>query len=211
MSYPLLGVLGGTFDPVHLGHLRPALDVMQALNLERIRFLPNREPPHRQATWLNTAQRKQLLEIAIAEVAGFELDTRELEREGKSYMVDTLESLRADYPGHALCLILGMDAFSSLHQWHQWQRIPQLCHLIVTTRPGYAWPAIAELEPLKERRISTALELRQAVAGRILLQLVTPLDISASAIREHLEQGHDVKYLVPDSVYQPLLEIAQTL
>ena len=204
---PLLGILGGTFDPVHFGHLRPALDVKQALDLEQVRFLPNSIPPHREQPWLDSATRRSLLELALQEMPCFELDCRELEREGKSYMVDTLASLRADFPDHHLCLILGMDAFAGLYQWHQWQRILEQCHLVVTGRPGFDWPSAPELQILEACRTSDVNELKQAEAGLILLQSVTQLDISASEIRKQLQAGLDIRYLLPEAVRLKLLEI----
>ena len=119
----MIGILGGTFDPVHFGHLRPALEVMQALALEEIRFIPNRLPPHREPPWLDADTRRRLLQIAIAQTPGFVLDERELQRDGPSYMVDTLQSLRVDFPDSALCLVIGMDAFAGLPRWHRWQEI----------------------------------------------------------------------------------------
>ena len=204
---PLLGILGGTFDPVHFGHLRPALDVMQALDLEQVRFLPNSIPPHREQPWLDAATRKSLLELALQEMPGFELDCRELERGGKSYMVDTLASLHEDFPDHHLCLILGMDAFAGLHQWYQWQRILEQCHLVVTGRPGFDWPSAQELQALEACCTSDASELKQAEAGLVLLQSVTQLDISASDIRKQLKAGLDIRYLLPEAVRLKLLEI----
>ncbi|MDA3869608.1 MAG: nicotinate-nucleotide adenylyltransferase [Gammaproteobacteria bacterium] len=209
-SKPLLGILGGTFDPVHFGHLRTALDVMQALDLEQVRFLPNSVPPHREQPWLDVTTRKQLLEIAVQDMPGFELDCRELDREGKSYMVDTLTSLRADFPGHHLCLILGMDAFAGLHQWHQWQRILEFCHIVVIARPGFDWPTAPELQALERHRTDDAGELKRAEAGRILLQSVTQLDISASNIRKQLQAGQDIRYLLPEAVRLKLLEKLNT-
>ena len=207
MLKPLLGIFGGTFDPVHFGHLRPALDVKQALNLEQVRFLPNNVPPHREQPWLDVAMRKSLLELALLEMPGFELDCRELEREGKSYMVDTLASLHEDFPEHHLCLILGMDAFSGLHQWFQWQLILEQCHIVVIGRPGFEWPSAPELQALESCRSSDASELKQAATGRILLQSVTQLDISASEIRKQLQAGLDIRYLLPEAVRLKLLEI----
>ena len=204
---PLLGILGGTFDPVHFGHLRPALDVMQALDLEQVRFLPNSIPPHREQPWLDSVMRQLLLEVALQDMPGFELDCRELEREGKSYMVDTLASLHADFPDHHLCLILGMDAFCELHQWYQWQGILEQCHLVVTGRPGFEWPSAPELQALEACCTSDANELKQAGAGLILLQSVTQLDISASDIRKQLKAGLDIRYLLPEAVRLKLLEI----
>ncbi len=204
---PLLGIFGGTFDPVHFGHLRPALDVKQALGLEHIRFLPNSVPPHREQPWLDAPTRRLLLDLALQEIPSFELDCRELEREGKSYMVDTLASLHKDFPDHHHCLILGMDAFAGLHEWHQWQRILQQCHIVVTGRPGFDWPSATELQVLESCQVSDANELKQVEAGRILLQSVTQLDISASEIRKQLQAGLDIRYLLPEVVRLKLLEI----
>ena len=204
----MIGVLGGTFDPVHFGHLRPALEVMQAVGLEQVRFLPNRIPPHRETPWLNADNRLELLKTAIGDQPGFELDQRELQREGHSYMVDTLESLRNDFPSHPVCLILGMDAFLGLKQWHQWQRIPELCHLVVTTRPGFevSGDFIRQLPATLVTETSGLFEL---AAGRILLQSVTQLDISASHIRAMLAKGQSVRYLLPDEVNNKLMKMVK--
>ena len=204
----MIGVLGGTFDPVHYGHLRPALEVMQAIALQQVRFLPNRIPPHRETPWLNVANRLELLKTAIDDQPGFELDQRELLREGRSYMVDTLESLRADFPSHPVCLILGMDAFLGLKQWHQWQRIPQLCHLVVTTRPGFEQNK-AFIQELPATLAATVSELTAEANGRILLQSVTQLDISASQIRAMLAKGQSVRYLLPDEVNNKLMKMVK--
>lgn len=204
----MIGILGGTFDPVHFGHLRPALEVMQAVGLEQVRFLPNRIPPHRETPWLNAENRLELLKTAIDDQPGFELDQRELQREGHSYMVDTLESLRADFPSHSVCLVLGMDAFLGLKQWHQWQRVPELCHLIVTTRPGFEMPGDF-IQQLPATLVTKASGLSEVAAGRILLQSVTQLDISASHIRAMLAQGQSVRYLLPDEVNNKLMKMVK--
>ncbi len=204
----MIGVLGGTFDPVHYGHLRPALEVMQAVGLDQVRFMPNRIPPHRETPWLNVDNRLELLKIAIADQTGFELDQRELQREGHSYMVDTLESLRVDFPSQSICLILGMDAFLGLKQWHQWQRIPELCHLVVTTRPGFDMDK-AMMQDLPATLAVSAAELSEVESGRILLQSVTQLDISASQIRALLATGLSVRYLLPDEVNNKLMTMVK--
>jgi nicotinate-nucleotide adenylyltransferase len=202
----MIGVLGGTFDPVHFGHLRPALEVMQALGLEQVRFVPNRIPPHRETPWLDVGKRLELLKTAIDDQPGFYLDQREIHREGHSYMVDTLESLRTEFPSQGLCLIVGMDAFLGLKQWHQWQRIPELCHLVVTTRPG------SEIDPdfigsLPATLATSVSALTKQAAGKILLQSVTQLDISASRIRMMLAEGQSVRYLLPDEVNRKLMKM----
>lgn len=205
----LTGLFGGTFDPVHFGHLRPALEVKQALGLGRVVFLPNRSLPDRERPMLDAEQRKILLDLAIAPIPGFVMDTRELERESPSFMVDTLISLRKDLPDDSLCLILGMDAFSGLYQWHQWQKIPDLCHIIVTTRPGFGWPEAAEMKALESRRVQDVSALKAVKQGRILLQSVSQLDISSSYIRQQLQQGYDIRYLLPEDVCEKLLEMRQ--
>ena len=204
----MIGILGGTFDPVHFGHLRPALEVMQLLALEQVRFLPNSIPPHRETPWLDVDNRLQLLKLAIDDEPGFVLDERELHRAGHSYMVDTLASLRNDFPAQPLCLIVGMDAFLGLKQWHQWQRIPGLCHLVVTTRPGFELEA-SYIEALPAEQVTTAAELSATAAGGILLQSVTQLDISASRIRQMLVQGQSVRYLLPDRVNHSLMKMVK--
>ncbi|MCW8854059.1 MAG: nicotinate-nucleotide adenylyltransferase [Gammaproteobacteria bacterium] len=201
----LMGIFGGTFDPIHFGHLRPAYEVMQVTGLEQVRFLPNRLPPHRQQPWLDTETRRQLVEIAIADVDGFVLDDRELKREGPSYMVDTLADLKNDFPEYNLCLIMGMDAFSGFTQWHRWQDILNLCHLIVITRPGTDKPDFAEFSDIIESRLCRQAEaLVESQQGQILLQSVTMLDISASQIRQILISGASIRYLVPESIRERL-------
>ncbi len=206
----MIGILGGTFDPVHFGHLRPALEVLQSNRLEHIRFIPNKRPPHREKPWLRVEQRLELLQLVIDAQEGFELDQRELEREGHSYMVDTLASLHEDFPGQSFCLVLGMDAFLELEQWHQWQRLPELCHLIVTTRPGFELDR-SFTDQLPFELSSSATELSWQASGRILIQSVTQLDISASQIRQLLQQGHSARYLMPDEVHERLMTMVKTL
>lgn len=204
----MIGLLGGTFDPVHYGHLRPALEVMQIIGLRQVRFLPNSIPPHREPPWLTTEDRLELLSTAIADQSGFVLDERELRREGRSYMIDTLVSLHQEFSSESIGLILGMDAFLGLRQWHQWQRIPQFCHLIVTTRPGFEFNSEA-IGDLPVTLASSADELEEVTAGRILLQSVTQLDISASAIRKMLACGQSVRYLLPDPVNEKLMKMVK--
>jgi len=205
----MIGILGGTFDPVHFGHLRPALEVMQAIGLQQVRFLPNRIPPHRETPWLNVEYRLELLKTAIEDQPGFVLDQRELQRAGQSYMVDTLESLRIEFPVQSICLILGMDAFLGLKQWYQWQHVLQLCHLVVTTRPGFELDR-GFMQGLPATLADTASELSEIAAGRILLQSVTQLDITASGIRAMLAKGLSVRYLLPDGVNDKLMKMVKT-
>lgn len=184
----LTGVFGGTFDPVHYGHLKPAQAVMQALHLSRVRFVPNRLPPHREQPWLSVEQRVALLELALQSYSGFVLDRCELGRNGPSYMIDTLISLKQAYPEETLCLILGQDAFNGFENWHRWQEVFQYCHLLITPRPGFGTKQITT-NPFMLPRITRQREdLLLQAEGRILLQSVPQLAISSTDIRQRLQQ-----------------------
>jgi len=196
--------MGGTFDPIHYGHLRPALDVLQQVGLSEVRFIPNRIPPHREVPKLSDQQRAELVQLAISDRAEFVFDGRELERDGPSFMVDTLQSLKDDFPDMTLCLIMGMDAFNGLPQWHRWQSILELCHIIVTTRPGADLPSFALKAPLAQNINRAPESLLQRSFGQILLQSVTQLDISASQIRNYLSLGQSTQYLLPETVRDKL-------
>ena len=200
----LIGIFGGTFDPIHYGHLRPALDVLQGACLNEIRFIPNRLPPHRNAPALNDQQRAELVDLAIAEMPNFILDDRELRRQGPSYMVDTLCSLKADFPDDTLCLIMGMDAFNGLPQWHEWRKIFTMCHIIVTSRPNFELADFTAQKDISSRFCDSPEALQNTPAGQILLQSVTQLDISASLIRGYLSSGQSTQYLLPKIVREKL-------
>jgi len=198
----VIAIFGGTFDPVHFGHLRPLLEVKQALGLDEVRLIPAFIPPHREAPSATPAHRLTMLRLAVADVPGFVIDERELERGGRSYMVETLQSLRDEIGATTpLCLIMGLDAFDTLESWREWQHLIDLAHLVVTQRPGAELPqrgALAEL--MATARAQSVAELQQQPAGRIWFQEVTQLEISATAIREQLARGGDVRFLLPDTV-----------
>ena len=203
----MIGIYGGTFDPVHFGHLRPALEVQQALGLKEVRFIPAGQPPHRDIPQASAAQRLAMLRTAIDDQPGFTVDERELHRPGPSYMVDTLASLRSEVGTEPLCLILGYDAFLGLPGWHQWQRLNELAHLVVTQRPGWDHDDLdAELQDLVEQHAMTAVQLAQVPAGGVTFVEVTQLDISASRIRQLLRSGQDIRYLLPEAVYAMIRE-----
>lgn len=199
----MLGILGGTFDPVHYGHLRIALELCQALALAEVRFLPCRVPPHRGAPAATAQDRLNMLRLAVESQRSFAIDERELRREGPSYMVDTLASLRAEQGARPLCLLLGMDAFNALDSWHQWQRLIELAHLVVAFRPGVdREPDAAVAELLARHQAHELRQLRRQPAGRILLCPVTQLEISASRIRSAVKQGKSPRYLLPEKVLE---------
>lgn len=202
-----IGIFGGTFDPIHYGHLRTALELKETLALEQVRFVPCATPPHRATPMTDGGVRLKLVKAAIRGEAGFVADERELEREGPSYTVDTLESFRADYPKRSLCLLLGMDAFLNLPSWHRWQELLRLAHIVVAHRPGWRVPDVGTLgELLRDRRTAAAAELRASPAGRVHVQPVTQLEIASTDLRAAIRAGLDPKFLMPDRVRKIILE-----
>lgn len=196
-----IGILGGTFDPIHYGHLRPALEMLETLQLAEVRFIPCRIPAHRATPLITAEQRLTLVQRSIADQPGFVADDRELRRDGPSYMVDTLASLRDDLGDDIpLCLILGADAFRGLPSWHRWQQLSELAHIVVMQRPGSlsSLPPVLE-EFIAQRLIEDVVALRQKPAGSILFQLVTQLHISATQIRALLAHGQSPRYLLPEA------------
>ena len=197
----MIGIFGGTFDPVHIGHLRPVLEVLEDLALDEIRLLPCHVPPHRAAPVANPVQRLAMLEAAIQGEPGLKVDDRELRRAGPSYTVDTLTSLRAELGNTPLCLLLGMDAFTGLNTWHRWRELITLAHIIVMHRPGAPPPAQGDVAALlAEHRTDHIALPRARAAGHILLKEVTQLDISATHIRTLIKEGKSARYLLPDGV-----------
>lgn len=199
----MIGILGGSFDPIHYGHLRLALEVQQGLGLQAVRLIPSGVPPHRPAPMASAEQRSDMIAAAIAGAPELTLDERELHRAGPSYTVDTLHALRGELGATPLCLIVGMDAFLSLQTWRRWREIIALAHIVVAHRPGVIaepTPEIAEL--LAERRTEQQRHLAEDAAGRITYVPITQLDISSSQIRALLAQGHSARYLLPDTVLE---------
>ena len=196
----MIGIFGGTFDPIHYGHLRPALEVQRALTMQQVRFVPCFIPVHREEPGAASGQRLAMLQLAVEDVPGFVVDTRELDREGPSYMVDTLASLRDEFGDESLVLIMGQDAFAKLDTWYQWQRLNDLAHILVMTRPGGGLPTTGPLVDWLDRRVcNNANLLRSERAGRIWLQEVTQLDISATKIRAFAKQD-GFRFLTPEPV-----------
>jgi nicotinate-nucleotide adenylyltransferase len=202
-----IGIFGGTFDPVHIGHLRTAHELLTSLELAEVRFIPSRLPPHRPPTVAPEALRLRMLEAALDGLPGFRVDDRELRRPGLSYMVDTLSSLRAEVGPQPLCLLLGLDAFLGVPAWHRWRELPELAHIVVVRRPGIASEIDGEAgELLRSRAITDPRGLASASAGGVLMRDVTQLEISSSAIRELVAKGGDPRFLVPDAVRELILK-----
>ncbi|WP_036248103.1 nicotinate-nucleotide adenylyltransferase [Methylobacter sp. BBA5.1] len=196
----MIGILGGTFDPVHYGHLRPALEVREVFGLTEIRLLPSAHPPHREQPVATALMRARMLELAIQNQSGFVIDTRELDRAGRSYMIDTLKSFRLEFPEQTLILFVGADAFKNLTNWHCWQQLFDYAHIVVMTRPGVQ---LQELDGyFAAKKANGISELTQEPAGKLFFQPVTQLEISATAIRQMIAEKHNPGFLLPDAVIE---------
>ncbi|MGD0958942.1 MAG: nicotinate-nucleotide adenylyltransferase [Methylomonas sp.] len=194
----MIGVFGGTFNPVHFGHLRTALEVKEALNLQQLRLIPCRLPAHRQEPEVAAELRLTMLQLAIAATPGLQIDNRELERPGPSYMVDTLRSLRAESGDTPMALVIGADAFAGLESWHDWRRLFDYAHVVVMTRPGYAEKNLPDF--FRRRLLKEPALLSAHAAGSLFFQPVTLLDISATQIRRIIAAGASAQFLLPDAV-----------
>ncbi len=198
-----LGIFGGTFDPIHFGHLRSAFELRQALELQQVRLIPCGIPPHREPPVAAGSHRLAMLQTAVDGVRGLAVDDRELKRTGPSYTADTLLSLRQDYPQTPLCLIMGADAFASLNRWYRWETLLENAHIIVAFRPGVPLPERGPVaEALAARRVTSGSELRRDAAGAILPWQVTQLEISSSEIRAMVGKGQSPRFLMPESVWE---------
>jgi nicotinate-nucleotide adenylyltransferase len=196
-------VLGGTFAPIHNGHLRLATEARDQLGLSEVRLIPAALPPLRAAPAISAERRLRWVELAIRSEKKLVADGRELRRPGPSYTVDTLAELRAEQPLAPLCLLLGQDAARQLPQWHRWQTLPQYAHLVFFNRPGQARALPAELNDLLQDRQARAVqELHRQPAGLWWRCEMPPMDISASGIRARLRKRLSVQGLVPQAVIE---------
>lgn len=200
----LIGILGGTFNPIHFGHLRMAQELAEALHFDEVRFIPSANPPHKTAPEVSAEQRAAMVQLAIAGNPIFKLDSRELARTGASYTIDTLISLREELGNDtSLCLIMGSDAFVKLETWHRWQELINFCHIILVQRPQLKPNAAlpSDLEAfLQDHYSENADDLFTKNAGFIHMQAITPLAISSTTIREMIKTEKSTTYLLPDNV-----------
>ncbi|MHB1948268.1 MAG: nicotinate-nucleotide adenylyltransferase [Gammaproteobacteria bacterium] len=202
-----IGILGGTFDPIHFGHLRTALELRQALDLAEVRFIPCYQPVHRKLPVATPDQRLEMVRHAIESEPSLQVDDCEIKRKGPSYTIDTLIHLRKEFKENPLCLIMGIDALLNFPSWHRWEEILQYAHLVVAHRPQYHLPQtgiVADL--LKQRLKHSPIELHTSIAGNILLHPVTSLEISATDIRKQIAMGRSPRFLLPDTVYKYIQE-----
>ena len=185
-----IGILGGTFDPVHNGHITIATTCLKLLNLKEVRLLPCKIPVLKPAAHANNQQRLDMLALAIKDHPDCHIDERELNRSTPSYMVETLQSFRDEFPDTPLCLILGMDAFNELDKWHQWEKLITLAHFIVISRPSMDFPSSGPVRALLEQHQVTDLaELNTKAAGNIFLCDMPLIDISSTTLRGDIRSG----------------------
>ncbi len=198
-----IGILGGTFDPIHHGHLRIALELYQSFAWQAVHLIPCQTPVLQKKAYASPEQRLHMLRLAINNQPGLVIDERELTRTTPSYTIETLISLRLEFPNAPLCLVLGYDVLLNLTDWHRWQALLDYAHLIVIPRLSYSLPAegvIAEL--IKKHQVNEVELLRTKTAGFIFFAEIAPLAISATYIREQIKQGLSPRYLLPDPVLQ---------
>ncbi len=201
LSIEPLALFGGTFDPVHYGHLRCAEEARQKLNLKHLYLLPAGSPPHRKTPSATAKQRLEMLQLAQSEFPHLMIDDRETRRGGPSYMVDTLRELRAELPQQPLLLLLGQDAANHLHSWFDWEQLFALAHIVVLSRPEAKAEYRQDLAKRIQRCLSVdARELLHSEAGRVLPLKVTSIDISATTIKSIIRLGRSPRSMLPEAV-----------
>lgn len=210
ISQPVIGLLGGTFNPIHFGHLRMAQELAETLNFNEVRFIPAANPPHKPAPKVTAEHRAAMVRLAIANNPAFTFDNRELHRTGASYTLDTLQSLRDELGNQvSLVLLMGSDAFTKFNTWHRWAEIIQLCHIALVQRPlpisSHEDSAKSSLPEILETFLhnhytDNSDDLHAAPAGFVTMQRVTALDISSTEIRGMFQQPRSARYLMPDNV-----------
>lgn len=200
----LVGIFGGTFNPIHFGHLRMAQELASVLAMDEVKFIPSANPPHKDNVMVSAEHRSAMVKLAIADNPLFSLDELELNREGPSYTIDTLVSLRESLgQDTSLCLMMGSDAFVNLNTWYRWQELLDYAHIVLVQRPS-AQPQEAlptEVEALlRDHYTDQHADLANENSGGIIMQSITGQDISATGVRGMFGCGESVRYLVHDEV-----------
>lgn len=198
-----IGILGGTFDPIHHGHLRMAIELSQSLDLAKVHIMPTGKPMHRKQPLASADHRLEMVKLAVKDEPSLFADDREIRRSGATYTIDTLIEMRKEMPDTPFCLLLGIDAFLGFASWQRYQEILDYAHIIIAHRPHYQPPAdgvIAKL--LADHKQEEAGYIHENLAGGILLKPIAALEISATEIRKLIAMEGNPRYLLPDNVYQ---------
>jgi nicotinate-nucleotide adenylyltransferase len=196
-----LGIFGGTFDPIHMGHINPVLEAASQLNIDRIALIPCHIPTHKNAASTSSEHRLAMVKLVCQQYPIFFPDEREIKRDKPSYSIDTLRELRQLQPNTPLCFFIGMDSLLSLPSWHHWQELFELCHFVVCQRGGHTpqfSPQITQL--LKERQVTSPGEIQKSLAGKIVMADTNTVTISSTELRARLAEQQSVDKLIPAPV-----------
>ncbi|WP_286265642.1 nicotinate-nucleotide adenylyltransferase [Thalassotalea atypica] len=195
-----IAILGGTFDPIHLGHIIPAQQIIGWMSISELILLPAHIPPHKSRPLTPSNVRVEMVELVCQQHDNIACDTRELSRNKPSYTIDTLKEFRQEYPAHRLFFLIGMDSLISFTTWFEWQNILKLCHIVVSTRPGYDKDTLSEeTKQLLEQRQVSLESLGKEKSGKIIMAPPCEYDISSTMVREYIAQQKTVEqYLTPE-------------
>lgn len=207
-----IGILGGTFDPIHHAHLRLAEEVAESYGLEEVQFIPSADPPHRERPQTSANDRYEMVRLAVESNKKFIANPIELDRSGKSYMVDTLTNIREINPDASINLILGTDAFIELMGWNRWKQLFTLANIVVAYRPTVPLEKLANklkgelLAEFTDRHSATPSNFNHTKAGQIFTYRFTSLAISSSSLRERIQKNMSLEYLLPNNVIKYILD-----
>ncbi|MBQ0211912.1 nicotinate-nucleotide adenylyltransferase [Proteus vulgaris] len=198
-----IALYGGTFDPIHYGHLRPVEALSGLIGLKEVVWLPNNIPPHRPQPEASSQQRLDMVRLALEPYSSFKVDTRELEKLTPSYTIETLRDFRQEIGNkQPLAFIIGQDSLLSINTWHQWEKLLDICHLLVCARPGYQthFESPQMQEWLKKHQTNQQEDIHYLPSGKIFLADTPLYNISATDIRARHKAGIDCHDLLPSSV-----------
>jgi len=196
-----IGILGGMFNPVHNGHLRVAIECKETFKFDELRMFPCAEPPHREMPEVSSQQRLKMLQLALQNISGVVADGRELDRSGPSFTIDTLRSLKSEFPQAGFYLIIGSDAFQSLNAWHEWEKILEFSNIIIAQRPDHQDDLSSEVgKQLKNSFTNDIDAFKESVSGKIFALKVSQLEISSSYLRELIREDKSTQFLLPEIV-----------